>query len=368
MKITLSRVLLIAILTTSTLLTLTTPSVEAGAPARTPTPTATPDCGPNEERGPDGNCRPIRRECPAGTIDLNGNGYDDGDCENLDVFTRPTNCLPSMAGPTLAIEGAVECALPWAIYGQPLRLMVSVGCLDVRRTQYPRVMVGVPVEFDVRRIIPPSQLANVPFGGPGSYRVSSSQAWTTEGLYLHERYGAASTDSLGRPAFDTRVVLSGDPYRFPSLNNVRAYLKFTLDPNSFVWNTADLPEISSGLQDPVKLIYPRSSFPLPGEAELLSPFGPSRQGRNDLPAFRLSVRAEWQLRLVVEWDNYYVNGSRQYTRGIHERFDLPIARPFTSARVWDSRQSAQGVGIDYCNATWGYVPVPVIEAQTVLKP
>lgn len=331
---------------------------------RTPTPMA-PVCGPNETWTP-GGCQPIRRECPAGTIDVNGNGNDDGDCQRLDPITRPMSCW-TPAGP-LPVTGHVECALPFSVGGQPLRLINAVGCLDVRRQPYPRALVGLPVELALRGILPPSQLANIPFGAPGSYRVATSEPWTTEGLYLHERYGAGVADSGGRPAFDTRRLLGGDAFPYPSLNNVRAQLRFRLQPE-VSWSTERLPgPFATGLAEPLKLIYPRASFPLPELADLLSPFGPAVNGANTLPAFKLNVQTAWQLVLVAEWDNYVVNGNRQYVRGAHERVEVPLGGPFTSARVWDSRQSAAGVAAVHCNAAAGYVPVPVIEAQSALQP
>src|SRR4029077_11879173 len=43
-------------------------------------------------------CNLISHLCPVGTIDVNQNGRDDGDCENLDVIAWPTRCVLSSLG------------------------------------------------------------------------------------------------------------------------------------------------------------------------------------------------------------------------------------------------------------------------------
>lgn len=336
----------------------------AASPAdQAPAPTPTPVCGPDFDWTPWGGCRPVQQPCPAGTIDVNGNGVDDGDCELIDTIPPIDGCALADGVPNA--DGHVGCVLPW---GQ--RLTAAVGCLDIGRTPYPRAIVGVPVELLVERILPPSRLAGVAFGSPGSYRLSTSEAWTTEGLYLHERYGPTSTDSFGRRAFDTRGLLAGDAHPYPSLNNVRAYLKFTLDTGAggVSWMTDRWPSFRpGGLGAPFKTIYPRASFPLPDYADIFSPYGPALNGANNLPAFKLRVRSYWRLTLTAEWDTYDVNGSNQYVRTGHMRVERPFGMEFMSLRAWDDRQAPAGVGDIYCNAAAGYVPVPVIEAQTVLQ-
>ena len=241
----------------------------ANAATLPPGPTPTPVCSPGFDWTPWGGCQPVTEPCPADTIDVNGNGSDDGDCERLDPITPIDGCALQDGVPNA--DGHVGCVLPW---GQ--ELLAAVGCLDIRRTPYPRAIVGIPVELLVQRILPPSRLAGVAFGSPGSYRLSTSEAWTTEGLYLHERYGQTSTDSFGRSAFDTRGLLAGDRYPYPSLNNVRAYLKFALNTDAVSWMTDRWPSyLPGGLDAPFKLIYPRASFPLPNYADIFSPYGPA---------------------------------------------------------------------------------------------
>ena len=74
------------------------------------TPTPAPNCPPGQFWDPFMNlCRPIKHDCPAGLIDVNGNG---SDCEPLDPMPAPGGCLASSYGPGLSQTGSVECALP----------------------------------------------------------------------------------------------------------------------------------------------------------------------------------------------------------------------------------------------------------------
>ena len=87
-----------------------------------------------------------------------------------------------------------------------------------------------------------------------------------------------------------------------------------------------------------------------------------------MTAFKVRVETAWQLYLVAEWDTYYVDGNNAYTRGAHQGAVAPIGSLYESYRVWDGRQSLSfGAQSVYCNAQDGYLPVPVLEAQSVLK-
>jgi hypothetical protein len=339
-----------------------------------PTPTATPTCPPDYEWTSWGGCRPIPKPCPSGTIDVNGNGNNDGgnDCQALDTIITPSICgawpPPGLLGP----EGGVACALPWSLNGQSVVLLGATGCLDITRTPYPRAMVGVPTTFEIRGLF--DGVATIPDDLPGGYRLSSVP-WATEGLYLHERYTAISYDYLGRPAFNTRSLLGSDPYPYPSLNNVRAYLLFQMatDPNRILWTTesfsgAPLTGGLPGNRVTLESGYPRSSFPLSRYWYQISNYGPDKYGQNVLTAFKVRVETAWQLYLVAEWDAYYVDGNNAYTRGAHQGVVAPIGSPYESYRAWDGRQSLSfGAQSVYCNAQDGYLPVPVLEAQSVLK-
>jgi len=226
------------------------------------------------------------------------------------------------------------------------------------------------VEYRVTHIIPPAQLSGIAFGEPGSYRLPASSAWATEGLFLHERYGAAVTDSLGQPAFDTRALLTGDTYPYPSVNNVRARLVFRMGTaaSELTWTTAGFYDVlNGGLADWARTTYVRSSYPLPGSLPNISLLGPALNGTNTLPAFKLALQTRWDLYLLAEWDEFTVSADHDYVYAGHRQVEVRVAPTYTSYRAWDNRQSpANATGI-YCNAAQGYIPVPVIEAQTVLR-
>jgi len=333
-----------------------------------PTATPTPDCPSGEFWDPFMmRCVLIKRECPAGRIDVNGDGTV---CEAVDPVASPSFCLAWPAGPALPTVGAVECALPLQAGGVPLRLSGSVGCLNVTRRPFPRAMVNIPVEYRVTAIIPPALLSGIAFGDPGSYRLSATDPWATEGLYLHERYGAVTTDSYGQPAFDTRALLAGDVHPYPSVNNVRARLEFKLATaaDELNWSTAGFPQsFQGGLRDWAKTVYARSSFPLPGSTDYISHLGPALNGTNSLPAFKVTVQSQWDLYLYAEWDEFAVNDAHAYVLTGHRQTEVRVGHTYTSFRTWDIRQNLTGAAGIYCNAAQGYLPVPVIEGQTVLR-
>lgn len=320
--------------------------------AQGPTPTATPTCPEGQFFDPVMNvCRPIQRPCPADKIDRNGNGVDDGDCDDLDRIDLPSRCV---AGATLDANGMVACALPGSWAGRQLR--ASTGCLAVDRDQFPRAMVNSRLTFQITRIIPPAEL---PFDvqGSGGYELVNGQAWEVMGATLGELY-------QGTAAFNTRDLLVGDPYPWPSVQNVRARLVLKRDPTLALWQLEGVSGASTRIQSgrEFRLIFQRSSFSEPAQD------GPDRQGRNSLPAYRLRVRTDWQLYYVAQWDNYEVRNS-QYTRVGRSQVEVAIGSPYRSERVWGGRsQDAQlqsTAGLDYCTQS-SYVPVPVIEAQAVL--
>lgn len=340
----------------------------AQAAQTVPTPTPTPDCPPGEYWDPTMmRCWPIRRDCPAGLIDVTGDG---SVCEVLDPIASPSACLAWPAGPTLPATGSVDCALPLQAGGELLRLNGSVGCLSVYRRPFPRAMVNLPVEFRVMGIIPPNQLSGITFGDPGSYRLSAGDPWATEGLLLHERYGAITSDSYGQPAFNTRALLGGDAYPYPSINNIRARLVFKMaaTADALTWTTAGFSiPFDGGLSDWAKTTYAWASFPLPGSVPNISLLGPAQNGTNSLPAFKVAVQSRWDLYLNAEWDEFTVNDAQAYVLANHRQVEVRVAPTYNSYRAWDSRQSPANATSIYCNAAQGFLPVPVIEAQMVLR-
>lgn len=333
-----------------------------------PTATPTPECPPGQFWDPFmTRCVLIRQECPAGKIDVTGDGTV---CEALDSIPSPSHCIVWPAGPNLPPRGAVECALPLRVGGEPLQIGASVGCLNVTRRPFPRAMVNLPVDYRVTHIIPPAQLSGIGFGEPGSYRLSALSSWATEGLFLHERYGYSTVDNLGQAAFNTRALLAGDPYPYPSVNNVRARLLFRMATSAgeISWTTAGFSDIMhGGLTDWARTTYVRSSFPLPGSLPNISPLSPAVNRSNTLPAFKLALHTRWDLYLLAEWDEFSVNDAHEYVWSAHQQVEVPVAPAYMSYRAWDNRQSVTGASGIYCNAAQGYIPVPVVEAQTVLK-
>jgi hypothetical protein len=107
---------------------------------------------------------------------------------------------------------------------------------------------------------------------------------------------------------------------------------------------------------------------------------------NNLPAYRLAVRSNWTMSMVVQYDEYQITGG-QY--GFVKRvgpYRVPLLnaeqaqqREYHTYRVLGGKtggvlQNTQG--LDYCQGNVGviprnasvYVPIPVIEFQTLLRP
>jgi hypothetical protein len=320
----------------------------AQGPALTPTPS----CRDGEFFDPVMNlCRPIQRPCPDDKIDRNENGVDDGDCDDLDRIDLPSLC---MAGAALDANGMVTCTLPGNWDGRQLR--ASTGCLAIDRDQYPRAMVNARLTFQITRIIPPAEL---PFDvtESGGYQLVNGQPWEVMGAALGELY-------QGMEAFNTRDLLAGDPYKWPSVQNVRARLVLKRDPTAALWQLDGALGTNTRIQSgrEFRLMFRRSSFSEPAQN------GPDRSENNSLPAYRLRVRTAWQLYYVAQWDNYEVRNSR-YTRVSRSQVEVAMGSPYQSDRVWGGRiQDAKlqsTAGLDYCTQT-SYVPVPVIEVQAVL--
>ena len=358
----LSRILFVLPVLVS-LVALTAASEVSAAPQSQagPTPTPTPTCPAGEEWNPIMNrCWPIPKPpCPPGTIDLQGNGENNGgdDCQPLDS-------LPGIAGPVgcgpeaLGADGAAHCDTSLG-----LRVYAGVGCIDVLRQPYPRTMVANDLRLSSPRILP--GVIGVTPTNPGWYRVVSPAQ--TEGLYLHEAYGQVTTDSAGQPAFDTRSLIPG-PYRYPSINGVRIVLRFVQNPGFGMHWWLDDQEIAAGpvggtqIAEGAKFIT--SSFPIPGAD--LEFNGPDRNRTNTLPAFQLRLQTRWFLAYLATWDTFGVDGNNAYVRTGRSSVVVAI-RQYTSFRAWDSRQIVDAATRNvYCNASTGYIPLPVIEGQSVL--
>jgi hypothetical protein len=325
--------------------------------------TPTPTCPPGQAWNPPMNrCWPIKPPpCPPGTIDIQDNGQNDGgdDCQPLRQM--PSVIAPVGCGPdALATDGAAACATSLG-----LQVEVGVGCLDVLRTPYPRMMLDNDMKLLDLGILP--SVDGISSSQPGWYRLTAFPM-VTEGLYLHERYGQVTSDSAGRPAFDTRSLLSG-LYRYPSINHVRVVLRLerNFDAGSR-WLLGD-QEIARGPAGQELTVagathFDRSSYPLPGAGIEFN--GPDRQGSNTLPAFQLRLQTNWFLVYYASWDTFGVNGNNEYVRTGSGQSRIGI-REYLSQRAWDGRQHVDGITRNaYCNAANGYVPLPVLQGQSVL--
>jgi hypothetical protein len=335
------------------------PSAALAQVGTTPPPT----CPPGQAWNPLMNrCWPIKPPpCPAGTIDIQDNGQNDGgdDCQPLRQMpsvVAPVRCGPGALGP----DGGAACDTSLG-----LQVDVGVGCVDVRRSPYPRAMVANDLKLSDVGVLP--SVDGVGAGQPGWYRLTANPM-TTEGLYLHERYGQVTHDSAGRPAFDTRSLLAG-PYRYPSINNVRIVLRFerNSDAGSRWWLEGQM--IASGPVGQELAVdgathFDRASYPLPGADVQFN--GPDLQGNNALPAFPLRLETSWSLVYYATWDTFGVNGHNEYVHTGSGQSRIGIGN-YVSLRAWDSRQHMDSVirGI-YCNAADGYIPLPILEGQSVL--
>jgi hypothetical protein len=235
----------------------------------------------------------------------------------------------------------------------------AVGCVDVDRKPYPRTLVHLTDDTTLRLagLVPPEGLG-LGFGAPGWYRVTG--AWRVQGLYLHERFGDTA-------AFNTQRLLGNDPYPFPSIDRVTAYLELIAEPERTAWEVRGAPagvRVVERSGERAQLRFSRASFPLPGAAESFSLDGPDRDGRNTLPAYRVSVRTRWLARLVIGYAIFGVVDNRYELTGYAGPFAVPLGH-YLSRRAWDWGQSPDSPG--FCDAAQGYVPVPVLEAQAVLR-
>ena len=91
-------------------------------------------------------CKELRPPpCPAGTIDIQGNGQNDGgdDCQPFRYITPPTSCNPTSPDG----NGNVNCFLPHGGLGWDWwNVQASMGCLAIDRQPFPRALVNYPMQ------------------------------------------------------------------------------------------------------------------------------------------------------------------------------------------------------------------------------
>ncbi len=334
-------------------------------------------------------CVPKPPDCPEGTIDIQGNDRDDGgdDCRALDVVPVPAlnegGCVFAPNG-----TGNAICAAGLGDY----RIQVAVGCLNVERTPFPRLMarsvsdksgdehqVVLRITGVLDHVLDPWTGAALPANQAGWYQVDSSPTGQVivSGQFLHEQAGAPTfTSGNGLTGFDTRTLIhNGTSHRYPSINAVRIKLYFQTD-NRFIttWDLAGLRTVDLPTGQEVRLDNPFvfSSFPDPRNGLEIVGGGLDRtRTTNTLPAFPLRVYTPWVLWWSLEYVPYTINGNAYVEQSSLARGGVGDSTyrlgSLMSARIWDARQSVSGAVADgYCQADDGYIPIPVLQGQSVL--
>jgi hypothetical protein len=310
---------------------------------------------------------------------LNQDGHGP-DCEPLDVLPIPAgvNCQLDQDWGTWTCTYTDDPFTGAVVYG-------SVGCLRVDRDYFPRVPVNKEVRFQISGVVPPDELPSDEWS-EGYYRVPAGMNWTTTGLTLGEALQGAQVLNV-----TTLLTARGDAHPYPSMQNVVAYLELS-SVGEFDWELLGAPSgVEWGSQGPsnrrASLFFYRASFPGVDNPQDMAEDGPNATNTaNNLPAYRLAVRSNWTMSMVVQYDEYQITGG-QY--GFVKRvgpYRVPLLnaeqaqqREYHTYRVLGGKtggvlQNTQG--LDYCQGNVGviprnasvYVPIPVIEFQTLLRP
>ena len=364
-------------------------------------------CPPGQtDDGGTTSCHPIPPPpCPDGKIDIDGDNKDDGwpDCQPLVKISAPASCAPSgMDG-----NGTVTCSLPgdqgsalgWG--GRTLR--AAAGCLEVSRIPFPRALANYPQEpgqvdgdpgtqFHLRLegapaagalgswIVPPADLGLAPSQSGGYLPATDANpavgdlSDAVRGLSLGELSGGGFGGG-----FNTVQILNarGYAYPYPDIQNVKAYLVFKrdADPAAADWTIDGFSTLTRRPGGEVWFKFPRASFPAAPNGAITNN-GLDQNLNPVLPAFHLRVKSNWELIYVAEWDTYGVNATHQYVRVGHQSPVIQSVGTYTSYRVWGGGylypQNRAGYvrqprgSAPFCSASSGYVPVPVIEGQSVL--
>jgi hypothetical protein len=360
-----------------------------------------------------------RNPCPSGTIDLQGNGHNDGgdDCQTLDEISLPVFDPSACRGvetftndPRLGRSGGVECTIrfgdrvPFTFYPA-----VGAGCVRVHRDVYPRVLVGLGaapgtdgnIHLEAQGIFGAvagtERLAanyyhteaddpNADTGDIGTIDTevgnNGRRLWTAYGLYLNERTGGTGQAFDLRPYMGSASngALTADTYPYPRYNNFVIRLFMAPVPDSARWRLGLRTLTRGGAEGPTSFSVGRARNAInrashPDAADVfyygrVIANGPDLQGGNTLPAFQLQFRMTWELWYELDYDIYQVVNN-QYVID-NEAVTLPAPdqpiRSFISSRAWDPRQTIDDATRSiYCNGRTGAIPLPVIEAQAVLE-
>lgn len=315
--------------------------------------------------------------------------------------TVPIGSCVIVGGPT----GKVECtlgltgtnALTGAAFVPPSggvwTLGATPGCLSVARTPYPRLLVGLGA--------PHVALSGRDQNGDELDTVSAYNEYLLSGGSLIARGAAGWYDAAIEPAeyagvnSSNSLVVAGNwwgvafgsgqdvapntvgldtPLFLPSINNVQARLLFVQRGNIEVGlaGTTAFGVLTPG--EDLRLTVTRSSNPNAGPygGNVVAAGGPQINSTlNPLPAYRMQVRSGWEVVLQIRYQLWEIsNGVYQFERNVGPVYaGVAGAGTRVSYRAWDPQQGTLTglVGSPNCNATSsGYIPVPVMEGQTVL--
>lgn len=340
---------------------------------------------------------PEPETCPSDRIDVDPDFYN-ADCRGVDTALEP---LSSHIGCDVATwNGVFGLANPWGKVScrlglpdrgghPPLWMSVFPGCLDVRRTPWPRVIAGRPLRLTQQSdLLAPASLLMSQAGvamndHSGWYEIVPGNTPSTAGFlmaagnYLGQDMGSAKSDegwstlNLWPPADRSTT--------FPSIAylRVRPVLRYERATGgvrlhgSTEWQDFD----DSG----VAILQARRSS-AGGDAvngNNLGAGGSQGNGPNNLPAFRVLVETTWYLYLEVEYREGRIINSAYETDDVNHWRTLysmygpvsPSQGSYISYRAWDSRiTTVAGVQGNICraNENQGYQPIPVLEGQSIL--
>lgn len=356
-------------------------------PAKTPPPGST-------QAPPPGTGTPPPEETQPGPTCSSSEVWDEGaqKCYSIQsVGGKPTHCTPSGTWGDLhdfsTSTGDLSCLLPLQFFNEDtgnyqdagLRISGAVGCLNVERgygtnaVDLPRTLIGLkgePFRLEVTGVIPPADLG-LSFSNAGWYRPADD--WSVTGRTLGE-----VVSGVGHTTFDLKGYLG---YRYPDIRFLNVYLRFTAQPDQTEWGFAGgappREVVWMAAQGTAALhwfMFFVSSYPSGDAPWIRDGIGPSTSGEY-LPAYMITARSAWTAELMYSWEEWTIeNGEYKSKTGANERITrlfgpdgMVASYRVLDYSVWDSAHMSPGADAN-CDAATGYVAVPVIEAQSVLRP
>lgn len=365
------------------------------------TPTATPSAPPTSTAGPTtpppgGTQTPTAEPTDPGPTCASNEVWDEDahQCYGLQsVGGKPTTCLPSGVWGSdhevATSTGDLSCLLPLQYFNEDtgayqdagLRISGAVGCLNVehgfgdRAVTQPRALTGLvehPFRLSVTGVLTPSVLG-LTFSDAGWYRQSSDSTWTVTGRTLGEM-----VHGQGQSTFDLRGYLG---YRYPDIRQLNVYLRFNAQPDQTEWGfaggTPPREAVYMANQGPAALhwfMFFVSSYPSANAPWIRAGIGPSKTG-DYLPAYMVTARSAWTAELVYSWEVWTIEGGEykkraDFSGSTHDLFgagSTVASYRVLDYPVWDAARMAPGANTN-CDAATGFIPVPVVEAQSVLLP